>query len=351
MLIKTVVLSGGGIDGAMFVGAIRRLEEEAVAGGPYAICKVRKFVGCSIGAIIALFLAMGLTSHEIEQRMLEGFKSGALSRLNLVNLLSAPTSLGIDDGTSIVNWVAAAMVDRGIDANITFRRFAALTGNDLIIAVTNLTRCQRELMSLATSGDVPVMLAVRMSMSLPVLFTPVVWNNCVYVDGAVMDVCPMSHTRPPATCTNSTTCTASTTSTASTASTTSTTSTTADVAAAAAEAEGGTLVLNLVICEAASSAQPSVASVPDVSFQTYMKLLYRVIIARQHSMPCANTAGRAHVHVIDMPSLFMSADCPIKFNVASMQIDVMKNTEDAALRRFIESGYSSVCSFLRTCAA
>jgi len=334
MLIKTVVLSGGGIDGAMFVGAIRRLEEESVAGGPYAICKVRKFVGCSIGAIIALFLAMGLTSHEIEQRMLEGFKSGALSRLNLVNLLSAPTSLGIDDGTSIVKWVAAAMVDRGIDANITFRRFAALTGNDLIIAVTNLTRCHRELMSLATSGDVPVMLAVRMSMSLPVLFTPVVWNNCVYVDGAVMDMCPMSHTRspavPPAAGSGS--------------------GSGSGAEAGAGEVEEGTLVLNLVICEAASSPQPSVSSVPDMSFQTYMKLLYRVIIARQHSMPCAHTAGRAHVHVIDMPSLFMSVDCPIKFNVASMQIDVMKNTEDAALRRFIEAGYSSVCSFLGTCS-
>jgi len=55
----------------------------------------------------------------------------------------------------------------------------------LVIVVTNLTLGCVEYLD--EQVDIPIRLAIRMSMSIPFVFAPVRWNDQIYADGGLLD--------------------------------------------------------------------------------------------------------------------------------------------------------------------
>lgn len=204
----TLVFSGGGPDGLAFVGCLRRLEAE-----PGLLERVRTVVGCSAGAIFALFVAVGMTSAEIEAWAERGFEDRSLSDVDIEGILTAVDRLGIDDGERVMASVRSAVArklaeiaprmsrsdPRAASGDPTFLELAKATGKDLVICVTDLEASERVLLSVDTAPDLGVSLAVRMSISIPILFTPVRARLRptdpihTYVDGGLFDFCPISH--------------------------------------------------------------------------------------------------------------------------------------------------------------
>lgn len=292
--IDTLLFGGGGPDGPLFIGALDALVEHMPR---FAIGDVKTLVGSSVGSIIALMLGMRMTSREVEQSILEGFERGALSRLDISNLLQVPTRLGIDDGSNLVEWLASVMSARGIDRNITFRRFQQLTGIFLVIAATNLSRRQTEFMSALSTPDESVLRAIRASTAVPLIYTPVSMNGSLYIDGAFNSTSYLDVSTDP--------CNA--------------------------------VMINITDNEQAPPAA-AVATAATPPFHVYVLMIFRMLMSM--SSRTAPKDPRARL-VVNVPSLVMSESSPIGYNFRSMSIESRCASIAEAMQTFVKTGYDA----------
>ncbi|PNH01128.1 hypothetical protein TSOC_012998 [Tetrabaena socialis] len=177
-MFHTIVFSGGANYAAAFVGCIRYLEHIGLRHA------ARRLVGSSAGALIALLTALGLSSDEMRAWSMELAEVHLMNKISLDSALDLYETCGIDSGEHLLNAVKATLAKYGFadERDPTFKDLAQKTGNDLFVCVLNLSSQQFEYLSVDTTPLMSVALAVRMSMSLPVMFTPVHYNGNVYVD-------------------------------------------------------------------------------------------------------------------------------------------------------------------------
>ncbi|NLY33870.1 MAG: patatin-like phospholipase RssA [Alcaligenaceae bacterium] len=160
-----LILGSGSARGWSHIGVIQALEEAGIK--PDIIC------GTSIGALVGAAYAAG----EIEV-----FRKWVLS-LNISNVLSfmdIHLNGGVLKGEKIMNFFKHHFTDRNIEElNIPFGSVA-----------TSLTTGNEIWMREGSTVD-----AVRASLALPGLFTPVINNQDILVDGGLVNPVPVSLAR------------------------------------------------------------------------------------------------------------------------------------------------------------
>jgi len=159
-----LVLSGGGARGMAHIGVIEELEKRN-----YEIVSV---TGTSMGSVVGAVYAMG---------KLEEFKSWLLSldKLKVFRLMDFTLSKqGLLKGEKVLNKMKEFMEDRNIeDLDIPYAA----------VAVDLLNK--REVVF----REGKVYDAIRASIAIPGVLTPVKTNHTLLVDGGVMDNVPVRH--------------------------------------------------------------------------------------------------------------------------------------------------------------
>lgn len=198
---ESLVFSGGGIKGLAYVGVINALQEKQL------FQKVKRFAGASAGAITASLLAIGMSAEELDKQMSSVDFSTFLqkSNVNIEGLANKPsdfsiieagpavifdeiTKLGLCDVSVFVQWLTSMFKLKGFDETTTFAQLYEKTGNELTIVLC-YANCSKTVLACHTSeetANMPIVTAVRGSMSIPLVFQPLIWNNNVYVDGGTM---------------------------------------------------------------------------------------------------------------------------------------------------------------------
>lgn len=186
---KAIVLGGGGLSCIAFTGALRRIEEHH----PDFMQHVELFVGCSAGSLLAFLFVMGMTPQMARDWCYARILALSANELDLEGAFELTTHLGIDDGSRMETLLIEALAMWGLTAETTFRDLATTlkTNREFVVCVTNVTRGRREFMCARTSPTVPLALAMRMSMTVPMLYRPVHFRKAVYVDGGIVDNCPV----------------------------------------------------------------------------------------------------------------------------------------------------------------
>jgi NTE family protein len=162
----SLALGGGGARGLAHVGVLQVLTREGLA--PVAIA------GTSMGAIVGALYAAGVSPDELATTL------DVLDLKTLVGLtkfnLGPGSVLSADPFEARLREVLPATFD---DLALPFAAVAAdlITGERVVL----------------TSGDLP--LAVRASMSLPVVFEPVRLGDALLVDGGIVDPVPVDAAR------------------------------------------------------------------------------------------------------------------------------------------------------------
>lgn len=175
-----LVISGGGIKGIAFLGAIQALSERNL------LCDIHTYAGTSIGSLIVLMLNIGYTPLELFDFIMK-FDLGKIKSLNFASFM---TSYGIDNCLKVENTIKSLMTAKNIPESITFKQLYELTNKKLIMTSVNVNKRQAEYFSVTSHPDMLVALAARMSISIPFLFTPIIYNDCYYVDGGCIDNFP-----------------------------------------------------------------------------------------------------------------------------------------------------------------
>jgi len=179
-----LIFEGGGVKGIAYIGAMQVLSQRGY------LEDIRRVGGASAGAINALIYALGYdinAQHDILRSTdFKDFMDDSFGVIRDIRRLAK--SFGWYKGDFFSTWLGKLVRDRIGDERSTFRDLKKGGGPDLYVIGTNLSTGFSETFSIERTPDMPLVEAVRISMSIPLFFAAVRLGarDDVYVDGGVL---------------------------------------------------------------------------------------------------------------------------------------------------------------------
>ena len=219
MNITHLVLSGGGMRGVIFVGALRYLYLNNMHKN------IKHIAGCSIGSLIGIMFALKLTIYEMEEVLYNCMKDNELCFLSIKRYIRLITELGLFDTQAMIKHLKIIIkrkyADRcckgakdtkctkceegakedteepneynvgDISETITFAQLSKIFGVNMYISCTNINTCENEIFSIDKTPDACAYKACCASMSIPLLFKPINIGDYYYYDGGLTNNFPI----------------------------------------------------------------------------------------------------------------------------------------------------------------
>ena len=179
-MINTLCIGSGGIKGISYIGALLYLEKNNYI----TITNIQKYTGVSAGCLLCILLVVGYKIDEIYN----------IINVKDINELKPDITLdliiekyGFDDGEKIINYFKKIIFLKLKYNNndISFIELYKITNKELYIATTNFSKNTEKIFSFKETPNISIFLAIRMSISIPLIYTPVLFENNYYVDGAL----------------------------------------------------------------------------------------------------------------------------------------------------------------------
>lgn len=180
MVIKHIVISGGGPTGFLSYGAAKFLAQKEF----WSHNNIESIYGTSIGSLIGAMLCLKhewstLDDYIIKRpwekvivnslEMFELFAQKGMAKLKLLDDIMQPL-----------------LESKDLSINTTLLEFYEYSGISLNVFTVELNKFEKVHLSHATHPDMPLMDAIKMSCCMPVLFQPIVHDGCCYIDGGIM---------------------------------------------------------------------------------------------------------------------------------------------------------------------
>ncbi|SFM26003.1 patatin-like phospholipase family protein [Pelosinus propionicus] len=189
---RNFIFEGGGVKGISYIGALSVLQEKKV------LPKIERVGGVSAGAVMALLMGLNFSFAEIEE---------ILQNLDFTKFLDDSLGVALDTtrlfkefgwykGDFFRSWVGDLIQSKTGNPDATFKEVfevgKKLAFKEMFFIGTNLSTRSSEVFSLEHTPDLCVADAVRISMSIPLLFAARRGEcNDVYVDGGILDNYPI----------------------------------------------------------------------------------------------------------------------------------------------------------------
>ena len=178
-----LAIAGGGFKIAAAVGCIKYLEEID------ELKYIKNFVGTSAGSVICLGIILGY-KHEDFSRILFEFITKFKFEPNLMDIVD---NYGISDGNVIIELISNVLELALNVKDITFLDLTKKTGKNLSVCVSNITDNKEDYFNIDTTPELSICTAIRISCSLPILFTPIMINDKLYLDGGLFCNFPINY--------------------------------------------------------------------------------------------------------------------------------------------------------------
>lgn len=183
MTIDTILLGPGGGKCFTYLGALKAL----VNNKRIDLSDINTWGGVSAGAVVATLFYIGMRLPEATEFVINVAFEKIGDPLQEELLFD---DYGLNDGGKFCFFLTELFTEIVGKPDPTFSELHTFSGQKTLkIQVTNLSRYQSEILTHATHPDMSVVTALRMSVSVPFVFTPVVWNNQLYVDGGLIRAC------------------------------------------------------------------------------------------------------------------------------------------------------------------
>lgn len=176
-----LVFSGGGIKGIALIGALQALSELDF------LQYFDTFAGSSIGGLILGLYLLGYSPNELMTFIM----TIELDKIRSLDLLGVFTKYGIDSGERLLYVIKKLFDKKQISTTITMEEFHTLTKKSLYLTTTCVNTGKVEYLNHKTHPKLELIKAIRMTVSIPWYYTPVEWEEKLYIDGGVIDNYPI----------------------------------------------------------------------------------------------------------------------------------------------------------------
>lgn len=178
MKYNTICMSGGGICGFSFLSALNVLTMYNYIN----INEINTFVGTSAGGILCFLLSIDYSPLEL----ITYFKNFNFTKIDVgIDLNLFLNEYGCDDGMGWINTIGFLFEKKFNLQNINFIDLHILTKKKIYIIGSNFTKGIQETFSYETTPNMLILDALRISTSLPIIHTPVKYNDDYYIDGGI----------------------------------------------------------------------------------------------------------------------------------------------------------------------
>lgn len=178
---EILVLSGGGAKGVAQLGALHCLKKNNL------LNNIKTIAATSAGSCTGMLLCAGYHPMEFF-KFIKLVNLGQMKKLEAHNVI---TKYGLDDGTRMMLVLSKLMTAKGFAPDITFKEFYKRTKINLIITGACINDKKIYYFSHKNYPDMKVLDAVRISISIPIIFTPCVFEGKIFVDGGCIDNFPI----------------------------------------------------------------------------------------------------------------------------------------------------------------
>uniref|UniRef100_A0A6C0I3N1 PNPLA domain-containing protein n=1 Tax=viral metagenome TaxID=1070528 RepID=A0A6C0I3N1_9ZZZZ len=180
--IKHLVISGGGITGFSFYGA---LKESSIL-GKWNIDAIESIYGTSVGSILAVILALKYDWKTTDDYFIKRPWQN-IYKFNLYSMIGAIQQRGIFTKQIIDEMLTPLFLAKDIPLTVTMEEFYQITKIDIHIFVTEIHSFLLLNISHTTHPTMKLLDAVYASSAVPILFAPLFdnSNNHCYCDGGM----------------------------------------------------------------------------------------------------------------------------------------------------------------------
>jgi len=186
MIYDTLCLSSGGVYGLAYIGALDYLVDENII----YLDKINNYVGTSIGSLILFFIVIGYNIKEINEIIINLNFSKLQSEINIENVL---LNNGINDGSKFIILLKFFLKKKLNKNDITFNELYLKLNKNFTVIGTNYSKGEEAIFNYIKTPDMSIITAIRISISVPIIFTPVLYKDEYYIDGALTNTFPINH--------------------------------------------------------------------------------------------------------------------------------------------------------------
>jgi predicted acylesterase/phospholipase RssA len=178
-MIEHLVLSGAGTNGLVQIGLFHYLLDQ----DKLVFSNIKSIYATSAGAILSILLLIGVSIPEMKEYIIhrpwEKFFDISFQEK------------GIFPSSYLPDMVKPFMLAYDIPDTYTLFDLYHKSGVDLHIFTTKINGMECIDLNHVTFPSVTLSEAIQMTASLPIVFTPVKYNNEYYIDGGFMNNCPL----------------------------------------------------------------------------------------------------------------------------------------------------------------
>ena len=176
--IDTLVLSGGSILGISYLGLFQKLLEF----NPKFLFNISTFYGTSVGAVACVFLAFGWDPTFLFNELNE---ISIKPKLEILHFLE---TFGLDSGENAINFLSDQLQKKCSEniKELTLLKFFEITNKTVYLTTCCVETGEILFLSHLNFPNLKLIHALRMTISIPFYFTPVIWKKKHYIDAGIV---------------------------------------------------------------------------------------------------------------------------------------------------------------------
>lgn len=183
LMIKNLVISGGGISGMGILGVLKYLEKRGV------LKTIENYTGTSVGSLLNLGLALGYDLTELYYLMIYFDYSKLIFEISLDSFID---DWGFAPISKLKYFISRLIQHKGYNKRITLIEFYQLTNKSLNIIGSCVNDGKSYCFNYKTVPNMSIVKAVAISCCIPLVFTPIKYKNKFWVDGGLFNNYPIS---------------------------------------------------------------------------------------------------------------------------------------------------------------
>jgi len=188
MLIKHLVLSGGGPIMIQLLGAIQHLEANKFID----LQNIESIYGTSAGAIIGVIICLKYDWETINEYIIKRPWQDVF-KIKVDKIFESYSKKGIFDFKTIEKCFKPLFDAKDIPMDITLEDFYKYSNIELHLFSFEINDFTIEDISYLTHPKLSLLTAIQMTCSLPILVTPVCIDDKFYIDGGIVCNYPLKH--------------------------------------------------------------------------------------------------------------------------------------------------------------
>ena len=185
MTIKHLILTGGGPIGFVEYGALKYLATHNIIN----YNNIQSIYAVSIGAFIGLLYILDLDWLWVDDFLIKR-PWNKLVCFSYTNLLYEK---GIITRAVVVNALEPLFLAKNIPLTLTLLEFYNLTKIEFNIYACNFPELEQKKFNHSTTPNVLLIDALYVSLAVPLVFAPLIIDDCLYLDGGIIQGCPINN--------------------------------------------------------------------------------------------------------------------------------------------------------------